>query len=116
MIFLLTPCLLGTAGGETEPVSGDLGGRGGSSADIRALKEGCWLLWSPLLLATGGRPELPVELIPDDEGEFFLLKGMGAPDDVDGVCCRGFGKGAGAVVGDSCSEQEVRRCVYGHIN
>ena len=101
---LLTPCLLGTAGGEVEFGSGDLGGSagypaerpsfcgsGGRSADILALREGCWLLVCALVLvATGGRP---VVLEPDP-GEFFLFKGTGAPG-VGGVTCRGFGIGTG---------------------
>ena len=59
LIILFTPCLLGTAGGEVELGSGDLGGSvgypieeerpsfcgsGGSSEDIFALREGCWPL------------------------------------------------------------------------
>lgn len=84
--------------------SGDLGGNvgypaegpslcgsGGSSEDILALREGCWLLVCALVLAAiGGRP---VVLEPEP-GEFFLFKGTGAPG-VGGVTCRGFGIGTG---------------------
>ena len=69
-----------------------MGGNGGRSADIRALREGCWALCSLLLLATGGRP-LAFEL---EDGELFLFKGTGALE-VEDVCWRGLGTGAGAV-------------------
>ena len=108
--FLLTPCLLGIAGGEVELGSGDLGGSagypveeegpsfcgsGGSSEDIFALREGCWPAVCALVLAAmGGRPEVPE---PPDTGEFFRFRGIGAPPPwVGGVTCLGFGIGIGA--------------------
>ena len=43
-----------------------------------------------LLAAMGGRPAV----LEPDPGEFFLLRGIGAPDE-GGVTCRGLGIGIG---------------------
>jgi hypothetical protein len=87
--------------GGTYPVNEEEGerpsfcGSGGSSEDIFALREGCWPppVWALVLVAMGGRP---AELLEPDPGEFFRLKGTGAPPIcVGGVTCRGFGIGIG---------------------
>ena len=89
-----TPCLLGTAGGDVEFESGDLGGRGGKSADSLARRAGCGAVWSLLLF----RPEA----VEPDEGEFFLFIGTGAPA-MGGVGCRGLGRGAGPGDASACN-------------